>query len=176
MNLFSGRAALCGVADDVATQNYLLTPTSNAGGHVAGLAGLISSIYALDMFIFNEDRHLGNYLSIDDNGVRRFYAFDFSRSLFWRWPWVDFPASNQHTRVYGGLLRSLHGFEAAAAEGTLDRLGAVGVSTIETFINRMPANWLPAQLGHEFLTWWSGSERLKRIETLREGISNGTLL
>jgi hypothetical protein len=98
--LVFGSRRIAGVADDVTTANYLLSATlSNAGHQVIGLSQVFSSIYAFDLFIFNDDRHFGNYLSLDDNGVRRFYAFDFSRALFWKWPWVGIPEPDQNTRL-----------------------------------------------------------------------------
>jgi hypothetical protein len=56
------------------------------------------------MFFFNDDRHLENYLSVGDNGVRRLYAFDFSRAVLWQWPWVGYPAAGCNTRVWGSLM------------------------------------------------------------------------
>ncbi len=95
-----GSRRIAGVADKVTTATYLTTQTAtNFGVPASGLQAILSSIYALDMFIYNDDRHLGNYLSVDDNGTRRLYAFDFSRALFWQWPWTGFPKIGQQTRI-----------------------------------------------------------------------------
>ncbi len=92
-----GSRKLVGVADEIATQTFLMTPSrTNTSHRVLGLQAVLSQIYALDLFIFNDDRHFGNYLSIDDNGNRRFYAYDFSRSVFWKWPWQNVPAPHEH--------------------------------------------------------------------------------
>lgn len=172
-----GSRRIVGVADTAITSNYLVSPTlTNQAPGVRGLNGLISSIYALDMFVFNDDRHLGNYLSIDDNGVRRFYAFDFSRALFWSWPWVDFPGPRTNTGIVGRALRHLHGFDQVAADSTLNRLGAVPTSTMEAFINKMPTDWLSVQLRDQFLQSWSGHERQDGLDALRKGMSDGSLL
>jgi hypothetical protein len=146
--LVFGSRSIAGVADDTLTASYLTTPTiSNQGVRSSGLTSILSSIYALDMFINNEDRHLGNYLSIDDNGKRRVYAFDFSRALFWQWPWLSFPQPGQNTR-----------------------------NTIEAFINQMPSDWLPTAVRTEFVAWWASNAKADRLTNIRKGISDGTLL
>lgn len=175
--LVFGSRRIVGVSDIVTTAAFLTTPTlSNSGSLATGLQPILSSIYVLDLFLNNEDRHLGNFLSIDDNGVRRLYAFDFSRALFWNWPWTGFPLPGQNTRVIGGLLRQMHGFDLMVANATLDRLAALASDTVESFINRMPSDWLPEGICSDFVSWWSNGQRQLRVEALRKGISDGTLL
>jgi hypothetical protein len=172
-----GSRRIAGVSDQVITAQYLTTATaSNIAPQVTGLCSILSSIYALDMFICNDDRHLGNYLSVDDNGVRRLYAFDFSRALFWNWPWNGFPQAGQNTRKWGAVLRQSHGFDELAASEVLDRLSSLAPTTVEAFINRMPTEWLPSSARSEFLTWWSNGARSARLNQLRNGIKDGTLL
>lgn len=87
-----GSRKVSGAADAVTTRSLLINPGANAQFSPVGLSPVLSAIYALDMFLFNDDRHFGNYITYDDSGVRRMYAFDFSRAMFWRWPWGGFPA------------------------------------------------------------------------------------
>lgn len=177
-----GSRRIAGVADKVTTAAYLTTPTAtNVGVPVSGLQAILSSVYALDMFIHNDDRHFGNYLSVDDTGTRRLYAFDFSRALFWQWPWQGFPLNGTleagfRTRPCGTILRNLHGFDRNAAFQTLDRLSGLAPATIEGFINQMPTDWLPADVRAQFVGWWASNSRNARIEELRAGIIDGTLL
>ena len=64
-----GSRRIAGVADAIVTANFLATATaSNQNAPVVGLKALLSRIYAYDMFCHNDDRHLGNYLSVDDRG------------------------------------------------------------------------------------------------------------
>lgn len=177
-----GSRRIAGVADKAITVNYLTTPSAtNLGVPASGLQSVLSSIYALDMFIQNDDRHFGNYLSVDDNGTRRLYAFDYSRALFWRWPWQGFPKKGTieegfRTRPCGTILRNLHGFDRNAASQTLDRLSGLAPATIEGFVNQMPTDWLPAEVRSQFVGWWASEARNARIEELRAGIIDGTLL
>jgi hypothetical protein len=172
-----GSRRIVGVADEITTRNYLSAPSlTNAPHRVLGLQAVLSAIYAFDLFIFNDDRHFGNYLSVDDNGVRRFYAFDFSRSLFWRWPWAGVPEPQQHTRTVGKVVRALHGFDPLAAKAVLDRIEAVSVLQIEAEIQRFPADWLPAGLKDAFTSWWSSAARKDRVDDIKMGVENGTYL
>lgn len=172
-----GSRRIANVSDSVITQNYLVQPSAaNLGNPVSGLKGILSSIYTFDMFIHNEDRHFGNYLSVDDNGTRRVYAFDYSRAMFWQWPWQAFPDMGQNTRRYGKLLWSLHGFDEKSAHGTLERLSGLAPTTIEGFINEMPPNWLPDDTRNQLMSWWSSGAKIERLNELRAGINDGTLI
>lgn len=175
--LVFGSRRIVGVADGVKTQTVLKTATlSNGSPGVPGLTMFLSGVYAFDMFTFNVDRHFGNYLSIDDAGTRRFYAFDFGRGLFFVWPWSGFPDAGQWTRKRGVTARQLHGWDETAAVTTLDRLNAIPVDAVETYMREMPADWLAQTLQDEFLEWWSGTQRQDRVLELRKGIIDGSLL
>jgi hypothetical protein len=168
---------IAGVADRVQTQTFLTTPTAgNINQNVQGLCSVLSKIYALDLFLFNDDRHLDNYLSVNDNGVQRLYTFDFSRALFWHWPWNGFPQAQCHTRRWGTTLRQLHGFDPVAANSVLDGLAALGPNAVESVMNGMPTDWLPAPLQADFMQVWTASTRQARIADIRKGLSDGSLL
>jgi hypothetical protein len=177
-NVVFGSRRVPGVAEDIITQFYLTTPSvTNFGTPPAtGLTPLLSAIYAFDMFNYNDDRHFGNYLTYDDNGTRRLHAFDFSRALFWRWPWSGFPTAADNTRVCGALLRQLHGFDFPAASATLTRLGGLPTLAVANIINMMPASWLSPSVVQAFLQWWDSGERTVRIQLLTRGLSDGSLL
>ncbi|WP_158673614.1 HipA family kinase [Bosea sp. FBZP-16] len=173
-----GSRRVGGVAADVLTQGYLLrNPAPNIGAPpTVGLQRVLSAIYIFDLFLFNDDRHLGNYLSYDDNGTQRLYAFDFSRCLFWSWPWSGFPPIGCNTRIWGRVLQHIHGFDGTVARTTLDRLEALSDDTIEGIFNRMPANWLDPDRRSQFQSFWSGGMRTTRVNELRRGLSDGSLL
>lgn len=176
-SLVFGSRKIVGVADEVITRTYLGTPSlSNVASPVLGLTTILSSIYALDLFIFNDDRHFGNYLSVDDNGVRRFYAFDFSRSMFWRWPWNGVPEIDRNTRIMGRVLRICHGFDLAAAKSVLDRLEAISPQQIEAELKRFPECWMSNQLKDQFTTWWNSPARKIRVDEIKKGVEDGTCL
>jgi hypothetical protein len=175
--LVFGSRRVIGVSDEIATRSYLLTPSvSNTAVPISGLTGILSRIYALDMFLGNVDRHFGNYLSIDDSGVRRLYAFDFSRAVFWEWPWSAYPTIQSNTRMHGRILRQLHGFDTAAAAAVLDNIAGLAPNTIEGFFNLMPADWCTDQLRAQFIGMWTAGHCSNRVASLRQGFNDGTLL
>ncbi|WP_315747566.1 MULTISPECIES: HipA family kinase [unclassified Bradyrhizobium] len=172
-----GSRRIIGVADQLQTQVFLSTPSiGNVNQSTPGLGILLSKIYALDLFLFNDDRHANNYLSVNDNGVQRLYAFDFSRALFWHWPWAGYPPPQCNTRRVGAILRSHHGFDLVAANSVLDALAAFAPASLQGFINQMPADWLPASLHAQFMSVWTAGARQSRIDDIRKGLSDGSLL
>ncbi|MCJ2044417.1 hypothetical protein MKK58_07700 [Methylobacterium sp. J-078] len=176
-SLVFGSRRISGVAEDIATRAYLAQPSNtNLGAPPIGLKPLLSAVYALDQFINNDDRHPGNYLSTDDQGTRRLYTFDFSRAMFWDWPWAGFLRVDSNTVVVGRLLRMLHGFDHITATTTLDRIEGLPLAAVEGFVNRMPEGWLPAQQRDEFLEFWGNGERAARVNDLRRGFDDGSIL
>jgi hypothetical protein len=178
-----GSRAIVGAAAQAETVLYLTTPT--AGNVTLGtemLGRLLSGIFALDLFLFNDDRHLGNYLTIDDNGRRPLYAFDFSRALFWHWPFGSYPHADPianfacKTRQIGTILRTFHGFDEGHALAVLDRIETLQHDIVEQFINGMPADWLSDDERSLFMGWWMQGGRSDRLQLIRNGIKNGSLL
>jgi hypothetical protein len=114
---------------------------------------------------------------VDDKGRRRLYAFDFSRALFWTWPWnQSYPAAASNTRRWGAALRQLHGFDEQSALSTLEAIAGLAPGAIGGFVNQMPTDWLPANLHAEFVEVWTGAECGLRVDALRKGFKDGTLL
>jgi hypothetical protein len=176
-DLVFGSRRIARLADAVSTTTFLTTPSAtNVANPIAGLGSVLSSIYSLDMFVHNVDRHYGNYISIDDNGVRRLYAFDFSHAMFCSWPLTSFPAVPTHTRTHGSFLRQAHGFDATTALTVVDRLGGLAFGTVEGFINQMPSDWLSSSVRAAFMQFWSAGARSARLDGLRKGLIDGTLL
>lgn len=81
-----------------------------------------------------------------------------------------------NTLNWGRVIRSLHGFDQSAAQDTLDRIEGLAPDTLQGFIRRMPADWLPKDVNAAFMDWWSNGGRATRLTDLRKGISDGTLL
>lgn len=58
-----------------------------AGTKLAPLAAVFSSIFALDQFVYNDDRHFGNYFLVSTGRSVGVKAYDFSRALLYHgWP------------------------------------------------------------------------------------------
>ena len=128
-SLVFGSQRISGVADKIVTLTFLTTPSQLSDLQTPPtLRRILSEIYAYDLFINNLDRHLGNYLSADVSGYRRLYAMDYSRALFFQWPFDGFPPPDQKTRFCGKILRQHHGFDEGAALNMIDKLGRLSIA------------------------------------------------
>lgn len=142
------------------------------------LAERLSAIYALDLFVHNDDRHFGNYMFNKAMSGYSVKAFDFSRAwLYHGWPLPNLPLRPQcNTVAKFRDLMSHHRFDLTAAEKVLDRLSGLNVGLIQEIHNEMPAEWLSKPNRKSIIKWWSSKDRSKRIEFVRGGLKDGTLL
>ena len=122
--------------------------------------------------------HLNNFVVELDGTTPRIRVIDFSEA-----PALIEASARQNlipmscaTITIGRLLRTKYPFSTLAADLTLDRIGAVGEAKMTGILAEMPADWLPANVRTEFLSWWLSSERQDRISVIRTGLFNGTLL
>lgn len=172
-----GSRVIAGVDDDFRTAQFLNTASKTELGHSRiGLTPVLSQIYALDLFINNDDRHVRNYLSYDDHGRRRIFAFDFGRSMFWRWPWDGFPAVDSNTRFVGRVMRSRHGWDFAEADRTLDLIEKIDSTWLGNTLDKMPPEWLSETRRNQLVSFIENGDWGRRIEQLRRGLSDESLL
>lgn len=172
-----GSRVITGTSDAAKTTQILTSVTVGTGvTPIPGLKALLSSLFAFDMFINNIDRHDENYLSVDDRGTRRFYAIDFGRSLFWGGALTTFPHANHMTRRTFRNIVQRHGFDPTAANSMLDRLGEIGSVKIEAAFSSMPDSWLEKAARQEFTDWWENGGRHTRLDALRKGLADGSLI
>jgi hypothetical protein len=175
--LFFGSAIIEGAADKLETTDILISTTaSKDSGSLVGLGTALSRIYIFDMFINNIDRHEFNYLSHNDNGTQRIYAIDFARSLCWAGDLDEVPAPGSNTVAFGRRIRARHGFDVGAALSLVDRIKRVDRSVMGAICARMPVIWDSDQTTKVLLDWWSGGGFFRKVEKLREGLENGSIL
>jgi hypothetical protein len=118
----------------------------------------ISRIYALDLFVANDDRHLNNFLFRNQTlaGQRTVIAMDFSRGLLIRgWPHdpVPMPAST-NTMMQIGMLKTLGVWSSSDATLTLSSIATVTSSEVKQWLKAMPDAWLSAARIDEIVKWW----------------------
>lgn len=172
-----GSEALDGASRRAETVLFLEGRTINElGVPNPGLQASLSAIHALDLFLNNVDRHMGNFLIVPDGEDRRLYAMDFARSFFWRWPWDGFPKPDDLTSEAWTELRERHGFDLSAALAIVNRLGIISASDVEGLLAHMPAHWLSNSLQSELLAYCRGGGWAARVASLREGLGNGSIV
>lgn len=100
----------------------------------------VSAMFALDAFMPNDDRHLGNIL-FTQSGVRlRALAFDWSRThLFAPWPWQ--PQSNS-AAVWQWLVQATPPLvNTAETKARMGRINAITGPQVEAILEAAPAPW-----------------------------------
>ena len=155
--------------------------TSNAlllTNHIVddGIDDALSSIFALDYFVWNLDRHLGNYLLQKARRETRIVAIDFSQSLFCtKWP-PPYSAMPYNCRTMEGskALKQFRRFNLAAAGLTLDRLSQITFADLSQAIHNLPSDWLTNSRKDQFCQWWK-SDSHRRVSFIRKGLKDGSL-
>lgn len=143
------------------------------------LAERLSAIYAFDLFVHNDDRHFGNYMFT--KAMTHGYsvkAFDFSRAwLHQGWPLPNLPLQPHcNTVVRFRELMQHHHFDLNAAEVVLDHLSGLEINSIQAIYNEMPNEWLSKNDRKKLVKWWSSKDKGNRIEFVRGGLKNGSLI
>jgi hypothetical protein len=118
----------------------------------------ISRIYALDLFVANDDRHLNNFLFRSQalGGQRTVFAMDFSRGLLMRgWPFdpVPMPATTNTMRQID-FFKALGIWSTPDAALTLSSIATVTSKEVRQWLTAMPSAWLLTARIDEIVTWW----------------------
>lgn len=140
----------------------------------------ISRIYAFDLFINNDDRHLNNYFVVNESRNFRIYSFDYSRS----WLNKPFPLvglvtdPTTKTVMVKEYLKEKFGnyFRIAAMIDVLDNISEIETPRIIDIIQAHPDNWLTPPERDAIISWWNSGEVLTRVNEIKAGIQNGALL
>ena len=131
-------------------------------GWVSRTRADLAAMFALDAFMPNEDRHLGNILFTQAGGRLRALAFDWSRThLFSPWPWQ---ADSNSAQVWHWLIHTpdQHN-DIEAVRARMDRILAINGDQVEAILQAAPAFWRDNLDCAAAARWWQ-SERFKRAE------------
>lgn len=144
------------------------------------LAPTISRIFAFDLFVNNDDRHLNNYIVREQHFGIAMLSFDFSRSWLCNGvPPPDLPMAGSTNTMMAirFLLKEFGKFIIIEECNTvLDNLYFIGVEKVDDIIDEHPNEWLTNEQKDAVRNWWISPERLDRIAKIKEGIGNGTYL
>ena len=118
----------------------------------------LSRIFALDLFVANDDRHLNNFLFRHQTlaGQRTVIAMDFSRSLLMRgWPSDPVPMpSTTKTMMLIELLKKIGVWSSSDAKLTLGSISTVTSHEVRQWLTSMPAAWLSPPRIDAIVKWW----------------------
>lgn len=138
------------------------------------LASAFSSIHALDLFVSNGDRHLGNFLAANSRTRIAIYAFDFGRAWWVRWPiGVAILHAAENTVTTFAWIARMMPFDLTAACGVLDRIAGISTKDVENLVKPLTAFMLPPSEAATIYAWWGSKERAERIRHIRKYLSDG---
>lgn len=141
------------------------------------------AIHAFDLFIYNIDRHINNYLYvINRSNSFDIQAFDFSlSSLVLGWPkGVDlsvFP-TDCNTSNSWSYIKKITGVKdeyTKSALKILAKLKLIDVSKIDDIFSKMPIQWVNKDLKINLIDWWQSPARLSKIDLVIEEIKNESI-
>lgn len=145
-----------------------------------------SGHYALDLFLFNFDHHLNNWLFQEMNTRLEVMGIDYSRA-FWvvsRDP-AALPAPAdmlllnpkfERTVTAGRIIRRWIGFDHETAARTLSILRNVPSAWIANFCQQIPSDWMKDYDRAALEQWWKSPARTARIDAIQQGLNDGSLL
>ncbi|MFO6430968.1 HipA family kinase [Erythrobacter sp. W302b] len=168
-----------GTADEFEVQTLLTTPPNAdpvIGDPFAWLGSYLSQVYAFDVFAGNVDRHLRNFLLIPGSPARRLLAYDFASSQLIHRASDHFPIAQTRTQLVGRQLRKLRKFDIESAIEILERIRAVPISQIASFLSSIPDEWITEDQRGQVYEQWSGDVVTERVKALISGLRDGSLL
>ncbi|MEY8768990.1 hypothetical protein AB6T85_00855 [Erwinia sp. ACCC 02193] len=137
------------------------------------------AIYAFDQFVHNIDRHLNNYLYMENSrGQVIVKTFDFSLSSFViGWPRstaITLPTDSS-TCINWSVAKQFIGDAPelrVVAINILDKIERIDVRTISDILAAMPEQWMPPMHREYLLKWWDSRDRILRLEAIKAEISS----
>lgn len=114
-------------------------------------------------------------LHADGSGLR-LCAIDFAAARLIPRTISEFPVAANPTVCLGRELRAKHPFHQASALEMLDRIAAVPVDTVGSFLGRLPEGWIPAGQNEGICDFWAGKQIRDRLQVLRAGLIDESLL
>lgn len=144
------------------------------------IAPILTRILVFDHFVFNDDRHLGNYILRKSRNDSVFLAFDWSRSwLVNGFPPSDLPfRNNEKTILAHRYIKSILGnfIDSSTIEEIVERISMIDVLSVQRIIDDHPSSWLTSDQKSSILQWWDSDSRKSRIHSVGLGIANGSYL
>ncbi len=137
------------------------------------------AIYAFDQFVHNIDRHLNNYLYMENSrGQVIVKTFDFSLSSFvigWPRSTASTLPTDSTTCINWSIAKQFIGSSqelTQAAMNVLDKIERIGVDAVSDILNGMPEQWVPPMHKDYLIRWWGSEERIERLNAIRLEISS----
>jgi hypothetical protein len=131
-----------------------------------------SKVYALDIFVNNDDRHMGNFFVRKTYSGKIGVAYDFDKSWYEighdRFDAITCGSNTQESMHHVQDKRVL---KKKIVKDTLDKIGELTSDSISSILRRMPTEWMSNEEKRKFLDWWVSDALAHRIAKLKkEGV------
>ncbi len=137
-------------------------------------------IYALDLFVFNIDRHNKNFLVVPSAGTHQALAMDHGRSWLFSGfppPMPPFAPGINTKQAFEWMKSKFAGFpEKQVMRDVLGKISAIPANYIGEILARQPTKWLSSAEQNAIKTWWDSGGASQRASLLIDGIDDDTLL
>ena len=130
----------------------------------------------MDLFLDNPDRELTNFVLQSEGQILRLCAIDFAAANLTSLSGLQFPIAQDRTVLVGKLLRHLHRFFEESAFEMIDRIAAVPAGVLAGFLAEIPADWASETQREGICGVWSSRQMRERLDALRAGIRDASLL
>lgn len=132
--------------------------------HLRSGAKDTNAIFALDSFIPNPDRNIGNYLLRVSNSITRVVAFDWDRIELFA-PWPAHPSCATHTnwkvfQYFPGIV------DNAVILETLEKIRGVEIDSFNLIVNSAHQSWVTTSRLSELIDWWENQKNTRIDQTI----------
>lgn len=135
----------------------------------------LAAIYAMDVFVRNLDRHVGNYLVRSTFAGSDLMAMDHGQALLAAsWPAKPLKLPMCNTVYWQNMLRQREPLDLAEALAAIDRLSALGDDWLEQNTKDIPFTWWSREERIPVFRWWV-RHRKRRLSRIRRRLQNGTV-
>lgn len=161
----------------IADQTERLRVLTGANPGASVISRPVSRILTFDYFVWNTDRHVDNYMIRASRAGPVVHAMDFSHALFFRmWPAPLGRMPQCHTMRTWARIKQHVPFSNQVAHETLNALAKIPADYVKRLLDQMPGPWLDDKMRDAFVAWWEGDGRSERIEFIRSGVDDGSLI
>ncbi|RFP53105.1 MAG: hypothetical protein BJG00_017650, partial [Limnothrix sp. CACIAM 69d] len=121
------------------------------------------------------------FMVVPDGSSHKVLSFDYSRS----WLVLGFPPPNEimidadipTVNVKNWLKANFGNYISVnAANEVLDRIGAIDTASVRRIIDSHPRDWLTQANDDAIISWWDSGMALARVNAIKTGLHNGTLV
>jgi hypothetical protein len=144
------------------------------------IRGTLSRIYAFDNFVFNPDRHCGNFIVREQRNGFAVLANDYSRAWLCNgMPPPALPMTGNNTINSQRWLTQFWNMkyvQPSEANIALDKIRSVEVTSIERILEGHPQDWLTEKERDNIFKWWGTKEMFSRLDGISKGVADGSYL